>query len=345
VSTPPLTAADIQKHLDNLTKPPGSLGRLETLAAELCRIQQTLRPVTRPRSLVLFAGDHGVVAEGVTAWPSSVTGLMITNIVRGGAASSVLAVATNTRLRMVDVGSLAPEVPSTPTYSARKVRAGTRNLAREAALTVDEFLAAVRVGQEEAERELLAGAKMLATGEMGIGNTTPAACLAMLLADVPLQQAVGRGAGSDDVVLARKRQVVDGAVARARLQSGQDRIAAVASVCGLEIAAMAGFYMAGARGRATLVLDGYIATAAALIAEDLQPGTMKCAVGSHLSAEPGHAAMLQKLNVAPCLHDWGMRLGEGTGALTALPLLDAAAAICGEMATFAQAGIDRAGDR
>jgi nicotinate-nucleotide--dimethylbenzimidazole phosphoribosyltransferase len=189
------TLEDITRHLDALTKPPGSLGRLEDLAARLCLIQQSLQPSTRPRRLVLFAGDHGVVAEGVSAWPSAVTGLMIENILSGGAASSVLARTTDTELIMVDVGAQSAPLPARAGYVVAKVRAGTRNLAREPALAPEEFDQAWEVGAAQARQAKADNMQVVAAGDMGIGNTTPAACLAILLADVSLAQAVGRGAG------------------------------------------------------------------------------------------------------------------------------------------------------
>lgn len=341
----------IWQRLDSLTKPPRSLGKLEHLAARLCRIQQTLTPVTSPRRVVLFAGDHGVVASGVSAWPSSVTSLMIDNIRGGGAASSVLARQTSAELRLVDVGSqrgadqsedVSHSGPECGWLDAR-VRAGTRDLAVEPALEPHEFQAALAIGQAEADRAARDGMKIVAAGEMGIGNTTPAACLAMLLADVPLEAAVGRGAGADDAVLETKRRIVEVGVTRARslVQPGSDApIAAMASVAGLEIVAMAGFFLGAHAARLTIVLDGYVATAAALIAERLQPGTAQSMIAAHVSAEPGHQHTLNFLKLTPFL-DWNMRLGEGTGALLLLPLIDAAAALCREMATFESAGIVR----
>ena len=337
-----LTLEAIAHHLNSLTKPPGSLGRLEDLASRLCLIQQTLRPATRPRRLVLFAGDHGVVAEGVTAWPSEVTGLMIDNILSGGAASSVLARATDSELILVDVGAQSPPRPPQPGYMAARVRAGSRNLAAEPALTVEEFELAWDAGAVQAQQAKSAGMQVVAAGEMGIGNTTPAACLAMLLANVPIELAVGRGAGADDATLTRKRAVVAEAVRRVRPRMQEGRKAAIASVAGLEIVAMAGFYAMGAKMGLTVILDGFIATSAALIAQSLAPGTRENLIAAHCSAEPGHKGMLTELGLTPFLDNWQLRLGEGTGSLLLMPLLDAAAAMISEMATFDQAGIQNA---
>jgi nicotinate-nucleotide--dimethylbenzimidazole phosphoribosyltransferase len=329
----------IRQHLDSLTKPPGSLGRLEDLAARLCLLQGSLCPATRPRKLVLFAGDHGVTEEGVSAWPSRVTELMLTAIVEGGAAGSVLARQTGTELLLVDVGSLAAPLPPRPGYLAAHVRAGTRNLAKEPALTVEEFDGAWEVGATQARQAAGEGMRILATGEMGIGNSTPASCLTALLAEVPVERTVGRGAGADDSILKRKRKVVEAAVSRARELWDSDRRAAVASVGGLEIAAMAGFLAAGAGAGLTLVLDGFIATAAALVAETFAPGTAERCIAAHQSAEPGHAHQLAHLGLRPFLDTWELRLGEGTGALLLMPLLDAAAAVVVQMATLRRTGV------
>ena len=333
-----LSTEDVWRHLDGLTKPPRSLGRLEELACRLCVIQQTLAPQTRPRRLVLFAGDHGVSASGVSAWPSAVTGLMVRTIAGGKAASTVLARESQTETVLVNVGTLdtcdgvTTDGPAIR-YRDARVRKGTRNLAEEPALTVAEFEQALEIGREEARSAAEAGNRVVLAGEMGIGNTTPAACLAMLLADVPLAEAVGRGAGADDVALARKREVVEFAVNRSREQFRTDSLAAIAGVSGLEIAAMAGFFTEAHVLKLTILLDGYVATAAALIAEHLQPGTAGSMLAAHLSAEPGHRRCLDALGLRPWL-EWQMRLGEGTGALVLLPLVDAAAAMSAQMATL-----------
>lgn len=314
-------------HLDALAKPPGSLGRLESLAARLALVQQTLKPVTRPRRIVLFAGDHGVAASGVTPWPSSVTAAMIGMICAGRASSSALARAQDADLRLVDVGSLSGVRNPPPFFRDARIAPGTADLSRQPAMTDEQFEAAWRVGEEEAARAQDEGFAVLIAGEMGIGNTTPAACLAMLLAGADAATAVGRGAGADDAMLARKRQVVEEAVENqeGELETGGMKNA-IAALCGFEIAAMAGYFAQAAAQGATILLDGYVATAAALIAERLAPGTARQMIAAHLSAEPGHGAALDALGLEPVL-EWNMRLGEGTGALTALPLLDSAAAI------------------
>ncbi|WP_422923383.1 nicotinate-nucleotide--dimethylbenzimidazole phosphoribosyltransferase [Singulisphaera sp. PoT] len=325
--------------LDRLAKPAGSLGLLEGLAARLCTIQGTLEPKTSPRRVVIFAADHGVVAEGVSAWPSSVTEIMIRAISRGGAASTVLAESCRAELVLVDVGSCSDPMAPHPGYEVRRVGPGTRNLAEGPAMSPDEFHEALAIGADQARRARDAGMRVVAAGEMGIGNTTSGSCLACLLADVPIDKAVGRGAGADDTTLERKRRVVESATARARRRLDDDPAGAIAEVAGFEIAAMAGFFAESRRLGLTIVLDGMIATAGALIAEVLEPGTADSMIAAHLSQEPAHAKMLAKLGLEPLLSNWRLRLGEGTGALLAIPLLDAAAAMISRMDTLEDLGI------
>jgi nicotinate-nucleotide--dimethylbenzimidazole phosphoribosyltransferase len=277
--------------------------------------------------VVLFAADHGVVAAGVSAWPAAVTSAMVRTIAYGRAASSRLAEASGTDLRLIDVGVDGPAWPDGGVYRNRRVRAGSQNLAAEPALTLDEFRAAVRVGEEQADDAHAVGVAVVAAGEMGIGNTTPASCLTALLAGVTADETVGPGAGADGPTLDRKRQLVRAAVHREHRRDS-DPEAMMAAVGGLEIAAMAGFFRRSAELGLTVVLDGFIATAAALVAERLWPGAGTNLIAAHRSAEPGHAAALRRLGLTPFLDGWGLRLGEGTGALLLMPLLDAAAAVC-----------------
>ncbi len=288
--------------------------------------------------LVLFAADHGVVEEHVTMWPSEVTEQMIDNILSGGAASSVLARQTGTRLRLIDVGSLAGPRRETESYRFAQVNKGTANLAVEPAMTIGQFQRAMAVGEEEITRTQSSGLAVVAAGEMGIGNSTAAACLAGLLCELSAEQVVGGGAGADAATIDRKITVVSAALNRIHSLKTSDMLAKISSVSGFEIAAMAGFYITAAKAHLTIVLDGFIATAAALVAETLYPDTAKYMIASHCSAELGHSHMLKKLALRP-LVNWSMRLGEGSGALIAMPMLDAAAAIVSEMATFQAAGI------
>ena len=338
-----LSEGDIQAHLDQLTKPPGSLGRLERLAARVCHIQGTLEPEVRPRRLTLFAADHGVTAAGVSAWPSEVTGLMIRNIATGGAASNALANASGTELEIVDVGSCSPPLPPTTGYFCRKIREGSRDLSQGPALEPEEWRAAFTLGAEHACVAAEEGQRVVATGEMGIGNTTPASCLASWLTGLPAEQAVGRGASAGDDALERKRRVVAEAVERTRERwgtepEGEELEAGLAALGGLEIAAMSGFFTAAAEAGLLVVLDGVIASAAALAAERLKPGVRHNLVAAHRGTEPAHGVLLEALDLEPFL-EWDLRLGEGTGALLLMPLLDSAAAMVRDMATFADLGI------
>lgn len=334
-----INADTVWAHLDALAKPQRSLGILEGLAVRLATIQQRLDPVTMPRRLVLFAGDHGVVAQGVSAWPSAVTGLMVGTIMAGRATSNALAAAHRCDLRLVDVGIASPmPAPHPMFFHQARIAPGTMDLATGAAMTMAHFDSAWAVGVDEARRAHHEGYALLIAGEMGIGNTTSAACLTALLADVPTEKAVGRGAGADDTVLATKHRIVATAVAHARPLLADGPRAAIARVAGFELVAMAGFFAEAARCGATLLLDGYVATAAALIAERLNPGTARAMIAAHRSAEPGHTGALAALRLEPLL-DWHMRLGEGTGALVALPMLDSAAALLRDVATLTDLGI------
>lgn len=333
--------SDVWARLDSLAKPKRSLGRLEELAARVAVIQRSLSPSVRPRRIVLFAADHGVVASGVSAWPSAVTALMVRTIVANRASSTALAAAHHCDLRIVDVGvASALDDLSAPNYLLAYVALGTQDLALGPAMTTDQFETAWQIGVREARSAVEQGCKVLIAGEMGIGNTTPAACLTSLLAHISAEEATGRGAGADDDTLKLKRKVVTEATARARLLLEKDVRTAIASVAGFEIVAMAGFFAEGARHQVVMLLDGYVATAAALIAARLQPGVCDFMIASHLSAEPGHGAALTALGLDPLL-DWNMRLGEGTGALVALPLLDSAVSLLHGVASLEELGVGR----
>jgi nicotinate-nucleotide--dimethylbenzimidazole phosphoribosyltransferase len=337
-----MTDADVRAHLDALAKPRGSLGRLEDIAVRLARTQDRLDPRTRPRRIVLFAGDHGCVADGVSAWPSAVTGMMVATILTVRATSNALAAAHDCPLRLVDVGVAGPRIEGAPGFFRDgRVADGTASLAQGAAMTATQFEAAWQVGAGEADAAIDDGAALLIAGEMGIGNTTPAAALTVLLTGLPAAAAVGRGAGADAAIVANKTRIVADAVARVAPGLAADPRGTIAAVAGYEIAAMAGFFARGAARGATLLLDGYVATAAALVAARLAPGSVRAMIAGHRSAEPGHAAALAHLGLDPLL-DWGMRLGEGSGALVALPLLDAAAAVLCDVARLDAIGAERA---
>jgi nicotinate-nucleotide--dimethylbenzimidazole phosphoribosyltransferase len=325
-----------------LTKPPGSLGRLEELACWLAARLRSPAPDMPRCEIFVFAGDHGVAARGVSAFPQSVTAQMLGNFARGGAAINVLACLEDCRIEVVDVGVASDEAPP-PGVRNERIRAGTRDLSAEAAMTAEETLAALNVGERCAREAVHRGAQLLIAGDMGIANTTAAACLICALTGAPAERVVGRGTGVDDAGLARKREVVQGALARVLRDPSRTAIRILAEVGGLEIAAMTGFYLESARSGVPVLLDGYISSAAALAAVALEPGAQRWMLASHASAEAGHAVALEALGLDPLL-DLGLRLGEGSGAALTLPILRAALALHRNMATFSEAGVAGAVD-
>lgn len=334
--TPPPSISTLARaRLDALAKPIGSLGRLEHLAARLAETQGRLQPETRPRRLILFAGDHGVLAENISPWPAEITAAMIRLIVEGKACSSALARSTGADIVVVDVGSKTNESFNHSFHRDWRVARGTRNLAREPAMSVDEFSAAWSAGARAAAEAAHDGVKVIALGEMGIGNTTPASCLTALLTGRAAADVVGPGAGVVEKGLQRKVAVVEEAVRRARAAMATDPNGAMAAVAGFEIVALAGCIAECARRGLTVVLDGFIVTAAALVARAIKPGGLATAIAAHCGAEPGHRIALDHLGLTPYL-EWDLRLGEGTGALLLLPLLDAAAALLTDVATLAE---------
>ncbi|MBF8223277.1 nicotinate-nucleotide--dimethylbenzimidazole phosphoribosyltransferase [Halomonas sp. 328] len=334
-------AERVTQHLDNLTKPPGSLGRLERLAIELALIQGEALPRVSPPGVLVFAADHGVAAEGVSAFPQAVTAQMVANFAAGGAAINVFARQHGARLEVIDVG-VAGELPAEVRQAVvnAKVRPGTRNLAREDAMTRDEAEAAIGVGIQAAERAVAAGCRCLIVGEMGIANTTASSALLAVLCDASPEAVVGPGTGIDAAGLAHKREVIARALGARRVEA-DDPLGALAALGGLEIAAMAGAYLGGAARRVPLLVDGLIATAAALVACRLCPALRPYLIFGHRSREPGHDIALRALAAEPLL-DLGLRLGEGSGAALAFPLLESACRMLAEMATFDQAGIGNA---
>ncbi|RMH50461.1 MAG: nicotinate-nucleotide--dimethylbenzimidazole phosphoribosyltransferase [Zetaproteobacteria bacterium] len=319
---------------EQLTKPRGALGRLEEIACWFAARQGRVRPEPLRPHIVVFAADHGVCAEGVSAYPSVVTAEMVKNFVRGGAAINVLARQCGAALDVVDVG-VATDLTGLEGIVHARVRPGTANLLHEAAMTPKEYAAALEAGRAGAQAAIDGGANLLIAGEMGIGNTTASACLICRLAGIAPEEVVGYGTGVDEAGRTRKIDVVGRALARIR-ELPDDRVPA--EVGGLEIAAMTGFYLAAAQAGVPAVVDGFIAAAAALAARLTAPSVTDWLLASHCSEERGHRAALAALGLEP-LVDFGMRLGEGTGAALAVPLLQAAIALHNEMATFADAGV------
>lgn len=331
-------ARDIERELSAKTKPPGSLGELEVLAARIARVQRRLAPAIEHAQVLVFAGDHGIVAEGVSAYPSAVTAQMVHNFLVGGAAICVLARQFGATLTVVDAG-VAATLPAHPHLLDRKLGMGTANFAHAPAMDEAKCLAALRAGIDIVEGFAPNGAVML--GEMGIGNTTSAAALMHALTGLPAADCVGRGTGVDDVALRHKAAVVEAAVARHG--AGADAFDALARYGGFEIAMMAGAMLGAASRRQIVVIDGFIATAAAAVALRIAPALHEYCVFAHVSAEAPHRHWLRSLGARPLL-DLGLRLGEGSGAILALPLLHASAAILREMATFASAGVSGRSD-
>ncbi|MDX1466592.1 MAG: nicotinate-nucleotide--dimethylbenzimidazole phosphoribosyltransferase [Halomonas sp.] len=337
IGAPDHTCAErVGRYLDTLTKPPGSLGRLEALAMTLAGLTGEDFPVVTPPGVVVFAADHGVAEEGVSAFPQAVTAQMVANFVAGGAAINVFSRRIGARLEVVDVGVIGA-LPDHGVVRDR-VRPGTANLAREAAMSRDEALEALAAGRRAARRAVAAGCRCLIVGEMGIANTTASSALLAALTGAPVSALVGAGTGVAGAALDHKRAVIEAALA-ARAPDPADPLATLAALGGLEIAAMAGAYLEGAAHRLPLLVDGFIATVAALTACRLEPALRPYLIFGHRSHEPGHRLALEALD-AEALLDLELRLGEGSGAALAFPLLEAATAMLAEMATFADAGID-----
>ncbi|SDC60302.1 nicotinate-nucleotide--dimethylbenzimidazole phosphoribosyltransferase [Actinokineospora iranica] len=322
-----------------LTKPLGALGRLEELGVWVaaCQGQCPPKPFARPR-VVVFAGDHGVARNGVSAYPSEVTAQMVGNFLTGGAAINVLAATAGATVRVVDMAvDTGAESGMPEQVTAHKVRRSSGSIDREDALTDDEVNAAIAAGRAIADEEVDAGADLLIAGDMGIGNTTPASVLIAALSGAEPVAVVGRGTGIDDAGWMRKAAAIRDGLRRARKVSG-DPVALLRTSAGADIAAMAAFLAQAAVRRTPVILDGLVSGAAALVAEELAPGAAKWWVAGHKSVEPAHALVLEQLDLTPIL-DLDLRLGEGTGAVAALPLLTMATRVLAEMATFADAGV------
>jgi len=332
----PAWLARAQERLDSLTKPPGSLGRLEELAARYVAIRQDPMPELQTKWVVVFAADHGVVAEGVSAYPQDVTYQMVYNFLRGGAGINVLARQARARVEVEDIG-VNHDFAEVQDLIARKVAYGSRNMAHEPAMSRDEALKALLVGVERAEAATAAGVDVIAAGDMGIGNTTPASALASVFTGRPVSAVTGRGTGIEDKVWQHKVAVINRALSMHR-PDPVDPLGALAGVGGLEIAGIAGLILGCAAARRPLLLDGFIATAGALVAAAMAPAAADYLIAAHRSVEPGHQTVLDFLKLKPLLN-LNMRLGEGTGAALGMLLLEAGLRIYREMATFAEAGV------
>ena len=319
-----------------LTKPPEALGRLEELSVQLAGITGEMRPPLRPCHVLVCAGDHGVAAEGVSAYPSAVTAQMVANFLAGGAAINVLARQVGAEVVVVDAG-VAGDLPDAPNLYKMKVRAGTANFAHEPAMSPAEAQAAVEAGIAAARRAIDAGARVLATGDMGIGNTTASAAIAAVLTGRPAAETTGFGTGIGRSGWQKKVAVIEGAL-ELHLPDPYDPLDVLSKIGGLEIGAIAGIVLAAAAARVPVIIDGIISTAGAALAVGLAPAAKSFIIAGHQSMEPGHRALLEHLDLQP-LVNLDLRLGEGTGALLALPILDAAVATLNEMATFDEANV------
>jgi nicotinate-nucleotide--dimethylbenzimidazole phosphoribosyltransferase len=328
--------SELQHVIDTKTKPPGSLGRLESLSLQIGLIQRTLRPRIERPGIIVFAGDHGIAAEGVSPFPQEVTVQMVANFIAGGAAINALSKAAGMTLEVVDAGVASASPAAAGFVDAAIRRGGTRNFAHEPAMTHDEVMLAIARGAERVRHHAALGTNVIGFGEMGIANTSAAACLMSRMCDVEIDACVGRGTGLDDAGLNHKRDVL--AAALAKHAASADPLDTLATFGGFEIAMIVGAFLAAAEARMTILVDGFIVTSALLVAHALDPAVLDYCVFAHASDETGHRRMLEHLGAAPLLQ-LGLRLGEGTGAALALPLLRAAVAFINEMASFESAGV------
>lgn len=320
-----------------LTKPAGSLGRLEDIAVQIAGITQQPLPSIERKAVIVMAGDHGVTSEGVSAYPSAVTPQMVQNFLQGGAAINALARYVGARVIVVDVG-VAADIQH-PHLLSRKVAFGTANMAIEPAMTRAQMLEAIQVGMNVLDAQVDQGIDLVATGDMGIGNTTASSAIAAALLQAPVALVTGYGTGINDEQLAHKIQVIERALER-NVPDPHDPLDVLMKVGGLEIAGLVGVIVAAASQRIPIVIDGFISGAAALIAAELHPGICGYLLAGHTSVERGHRLILDRLGLSPLL-DLKLRLGEGTGAVLAMSIIEAALHIHREMATFEEAGVSK----
>lgn len=332
----PAMRAAAEARQQQLTKPPGSLARLEAAGVRLATLYRTQAPEVDPVRITVFAADHGVTEEGISAFPAEVTVGMVRNFSAGGAAINALARAVGAELEVVDVGTRVSPGPL-PGVIEQRVAPGSANFTREAAMTAEQLAAALAAGHDAVARARETGLGLWVAGEMGIGNTTSAAALTAALAGLDAAEVAGPGTGLDDAGIRHKVAVIERGLER-HPEAGTDPLVALRCLGGLEIAALAGSYIAAAQAGVPSVVDGFISSAAALAAVRLNPGVADWLFLGHHSAEPGHRHLVAALAETPLL-DLGLRLGEGSGAAAAVPLLRAAAAIHREMATFEEAGL------
>jgi nicotinate-nucleotide--dimethylbenzimidazole phosphoribosyltransferase len=321
---------------DTLTKPPGSLGRLEELSVQLAGIAGEEIPIIKDKAIITMAGDHGVVAEGVSAFPQEVTPQMVLNFLHGGAAINVLGRHVGARITIVDMG-VAADLPAHPLLVVKKIAHGTANMTQGPAMTREQAGQAILAGVEVVEAEIEKGLDIVGTGDMGIGNTTPSAAIAAALTGIEPARLAGRGTGVDDDGLKRKIDAIQRALA-VNKPDPKDGLDVLAKVGGFEIGGLAGVILGAAANRVPVMVDGFISTAAAMIAVTIAPAARPYLISAHRSQEYGHNRMVKWLGLEP-LVDLDFRLGEGTGAALGISIAEAACKILAEMATFAEAGV------
>jgi nicotinate-nucleotide--dimethylbenzimidazole phosphoribosyltransferase len=321
---------------DTLTKPQGSLGRLEELSIQLAGIQGKPIPQIKNKAIITMAGDHGVVAEGIGNWPQEVTAQMVSNFLRGGAGINAIARQAGARVIVVDMG-VAGKLKANPGLLSRKVAPGTRNIAAGPAMTREQAIKSLETGIEIVSEEIAKGLDIVGTGDMGIGNTTPSAAICAVFSGKTSAEVTGRGTGIDDKQLARKIDIVNKSLSVNRPDRSQP-LEVLAKVGGFEIGGLAGVMLGAAANRVPVVIDGFISGAAALIATGLAPQAKDFLIAAHVSAEAGHRLMLKHMGLRPVL-DLDMRLGEGTGAALGIILCETSVRILAEMATFAEAEV------
>lgn len=332
----PISESAARARQATLTKPPGSLGRLEDLSIQLAAATGQTRPSFARKAVIVMAADHGVTAEGVSAYPAAVTPQMVMNFVRGGAAINVLARQAPARVIVVDIG-VAYDFDPQPGLLLRKIAPGTQNMTHGPAMTRAQAETAIAEGIDVVQMEIANGLDLVATGDMGIGNTTASAAITAVITGRPVSEVTGRGTGIDAVGLQRKITVIEKAI-KVNAPDPQDALEVVGKVGGLEIAGLAGVMIGAAAKRVPVVIDGFISGAAALIACGLCAEVKPYLIAGHQSVEAGHRLILNHLSLHPLL-DLNLRLGEGTGAVLAFFLVDAAAHLLNEMATFSEAGV------
>ena len=330
----PMDAARARQ--DQLTKPLGSLGRLEELSIRLAGIFGVATPRISKKTVILAAGDHGVVAEGISAYPQDVTPAMVMNFLGGGAAINVLAGHAGANIVVIDAG-VAADLPEHPQLRSAKMGRGTENIAVGPAMTREQAIQCLELGIETAREQIAAGADLLSCGDMGIGNTTPSSAITSVSTGAATDITTGRGTGLDDAGLAHKSTIVQRAI-DVNKPEPKDGLDVLMKVGGFEIGVLAGVYLGAAAGKRPVVVDGFISGAAALIAYAIAPNAAQSFIASHQSVEPGHRISLSHMGLEPLL-ELGMRLGEGSGAALAIPIVEAAAKCLSDMTTFAEAGV------